>query len=674
MLAKIKTRLSLKLHSMIFIFCILVFTSMITVIHVHEKSLLTTINLHSLQNITNILLLAIEQPMQEGNDPATRTEFAKLEKIPDLNVYLTDGQGKITYTNRPGHSGLKLDTVYQQKRIVSLLRQALETKQQNKILEKIQAKKHLIYIASIPNAPSCHVCHGQKKSILGSLVIVQDVQREFDLLNNQFTKLAIFTCLAALLLIGALTWLFRSNILKPIKNLLQASQKTAQGDYTQHFQLQNRDEFGELADSLDSMLKRLKKELGFSQGILQAMNIPCFVSNAQGKLSYANSPLLKLLGLEGQSQDYYGQGIGEFFYGDPERDSITDQVIKKREAVSSDLIPMVNRKGKKIFIQGNVSPLYDLEGELLGAFALVVDLTTLQEQQNKISNQNKIISEIASQAEVVAEQVATASEEISSQVDETTMGTDQQKQRTAELATAIEEMNASILEVARNATNTAKISVLARNKGQEGYKQVEQTVQFIKGLAQSFKTLTKNMEELGQRTTDIGQVVNTIEDIADQTNLLALNAAIEAARAGEAGRGFAVVANEVRKLAEKTMRATHEVEEAISSLQQMARQNITLTQNTQIQVVKGEKRALSSGQFFNEIVELIQGCSDKVQEIATAAEQQSSTAEEIAEGSAQISQIANEIALTMQESNKALVELAKLSSELQALIANMQEN
>ncbi|WP_243313391.1 methyl-accepting chemotaxis protein [Fundidesulfovibrio agrisoli] len=278
----------------------------------------------------------------------------------------------------------------------------------------------------------------------------------------------------------------------------------------------------------------------------------------------------------------------------------------------------------------------------------------------------------ANELEGVVEIVTSASEQLSAQVEQSSRGAEHQAQRVGETATAMEEMNATVLEVARNASQAAETSDRARMKAEEGSQVVGRVVEGIGEVQRNSLKLKEDMTELGQQAEGIGRIMSVISDIADQTNLLALNAAIEAARAGDAGRGFAVVADEVRKLAEKTMTATKEVGDAIRGIQQGTQSNVVNVEKAAGIIAEATELAARSGEALREIVTLVDLSSDQVRAIATASEQQSAASEEINRSIEDISRISSETSEGMRQSALAVEELANQAQVLKNLIGQMQ--
>ncbi|WP_419783367.1 methyl-accepting chemotaxis protein [Maridesulfovibrio sp.] len=270
----------------------------------------------------------------------------------------------------------------------------------------------------------------------------------------------------------------------------------------------------------------------------------------------------------------------------------------------------------------------------------------------------------------VVERVSTISAEVSSNAEEIQRGSEFQKQRVTETATAMEEMNVTVLEVAKNATETNESSAQSMSKAREGAKVVQDVIDAMGNIQERTSRLKESMEHLDTQAVDIGNVLGVINDIADQTNLLALNAAIEAARAGDAGRGFAVVADEVRKLAEKTIGATEEVEASISSIQKLARENVQGMDSTVDAVENATSLSRSSGEMLGEIVELARNSADQVRSIATAAEEQSATSDEINRSVGEIDSMTEENA---HNSQMAAEGTRSLSTEVQALLNLVEE-
>ena len=278
----------------------------------------------------------------------------------------------------------------------------------------------------------------------------------------------------------------------------------------------------------------------------------------------------------------------------------------------------------------------------------------------------------ASKLESIVAVVGSASQELSSQIEESSRGAETQAQRVAETATSMEEMNATVLEVAKNASQAAQTADAARGKAQEGSQVVSKVLSGMTQVQEQSLRLKDDMHQLGRQAEDIGRVLTVITDIADQTNLLALNAAIEAARAGDAGRGFAVVADEVRKLAEKTMTATKEVGDAIANIQQSTRRNVEHVERSVDLIGEATSQADSSGRALAEIVQLVDSASDQVRSIATASEEQSAASEEISRSVEEVSTISAETSQAMNEAARAVSELAEQANVLQALIDELQ--
>ena len=300
-----------------------------------------------------------------------------------------------------------------------------------------------------------------------------------------------------------------------------------------------------------------------------------------------------------------------------------------------------------------------MTGEYNGDFALIKhSINTVAESLlNALSKVNEAVQATAS-----------ASSQISSSSEEMAAGAQEQSAQTTEIAGAVEEMTKTVIETSRNASIAAENSKLASDNARKGTAKVDETKKGMEKIVESATETGKIISSLANKTDQIGEIAQVIDDIADQTNLLALNAAIEAARAGEQGRGFAVVADEVRKLAERTTKATKEIAETIKSIQNEAKEADKSMNIAKESVIVGMGLTEQVAEVLNEILKVNAGAADMINQVAAASEQQSATAEQISRNIEGISSVTAQSAAGTQQIARAAEDLNQLTANLQNLI------
>ncbi|MDH1584509.1 methyl-accepting chemotaxis protein [Pseudomonas sichuanensis] len=269
-------------------------------------------------------------------------------------------------------------------------------------------------------------------------------------------------------------------------------------------------------------------------------------------------------------------------------------------------------------------------------------------------------------------QIASAAEELSAVTEQTSAGVNNQKVETDQVATAMNEMAATVQEVARNAEQASEAALMADQQAREGDKVVTEAINQIERLAHEVVNSSEAMNQLKAESDKIGSVLDVIKSVAQQTNLLALNAAIEAARAGEAGRGFAVVADEVRSLAQRTQQSTEEIEELIAGLQNGTQRVASVMDSSRSLTDSSVELTRRAGGSLETITRTVSSIQAMNQQIATAAEQQSAVAEEINRSVMNVRDISDQTSAASEETASSSVELARLGTHLQGLVAKFR--
>ncbi|WP_027193003.1 methyl-accepting chemotaxis protein [Megalodesulfovibrio gigas] len=481
----------------------------------------------------------------------------------------------------------------------------------------------------------------------------------------------VLIVLGAVIVVLLGTYCLLHKALSPLDHLIHCAEEVAAGNMNVDLSAECILETGKLQAAIRNMLAVLKEKVGFSNAVISNVITPMVVVCEDGRIKWMNESLLKLLEYTGKPEDHYGRSFTQFFYGD-NRSTISEQAITERQRKFAKT-EVVSQKGNTKYISVASAPIMDLDGKLIGGFTTIMDFTNTVRNERTINAQKERLAQAAQAAAGIATDLAEASAQLEQQTRIAGKGADEQRHRAQEVASALEQMNATILEVASSANHAATRATEAQDTANTGASMVHQVVDAMDGLHAKSETLAQEMSVLGQQAEGIGQIMTVINDIADQTNLLALNAAIEAARAGDAGRGFAVVADEVRKLAEKTMHATKEVGSYITQIQNSTRTSIAATQENASTIGAVASQVHAAGDSLTAIRDLVKETAAQVQSIAAASEEQSAASDEITRSSSEIADIATQVVDAMADSHANVESLADLARKLQATMTDMGE-
>ena len=633
--------------------------------------------LSSLESSTRLdaelLARLVEAPMKRGNDAETREVVRLLaDNYKDVSVYLAGFNGEITYASDASAVRAPLRERLRTPEARQLAADSLRAPLKVGRLVAGDGFSRFLMVSSIPNGKDCHHCHGASKAILGTLVVSKDVTPTINDLKSRTLSNIALSLAGMCLLIAALLLFLRRTVVRPVAELAAASGKVAGGDFDAPFPVPNCLELRSLRDSLAAMIAHLKTELGFSQGLLRGMGLPCVITDTDDRISFMNQRAVDIYNLKGRPEDYKGRLRGEAFFNDPDRMTNTKKVLLNNADIEDEPYTFtVGGRTRHVLV--NAARLLDVDGKLLGAFTLMTDVTESVRQRESIRGQNERIAQGAQAASVGSGRLAGAAARLSEQIDATSRMAQEQDAASARSAGAMRAVAEEAGRVSASAGDTARTAESTRQEADEGVRIVEGVTGGINRAAQETSVLAENMRELGQKAESISQVITLIEEVADQTNLPARNAAIEAARAGEAGRGFAVVADEVRKLAEKTMQATGQVTRAVEEIQRSVSGNGKTTEQMVNVMSESSRRAGQSGEALERIRQMAARTAEGMRAIASAADGQCETSREVSETVDRINALSDETARNMSASAEAVAELSRLARELDAIIEGMRD-
>jgi methyl-accepting chemotaxis protein len=320
-------------------------------------------------------------------------------------------------------------------------------------------------------------------------------------------------------------------------------------------------------------------------------------------------------------------------------------------------------------ISGQIARVQDTTAEVKKTLDLThrIPISSQDEMAQMAGSVNALLDEfqnVVKRMKDAGSQVSGASDGLSSTLAHLAAAVEQQNEATSSMAASVEEMAVSVAHVADSSSTAHGIAQDSLSKAEQGGQVIDKTVSEMVAMAETVRSTSSAMEALGKRTEEIGSIAGVIKEIADQTNLLALNAAIEAARAGEQGRGFAVVADEVRKLAERTSKATTEIATVITAIQGETQSAVTNMHQVVSQVGSNAEGARAAGESITRIRESSIRVLDVSSDIATALKEQSSANELIAKQVEVIASMSEENSAAMNEAKQASTEMKRLSTEM----------
>ena len=527
----------------------------------------------------------------------------------------------------------------------------------------------LRFIRPVLAEENCLTCHeanaGDPLAVISLRYSVKET-----LAANKMQRLwaTLMSVVAVLLTFLIIMYFIKKDVIKDLLNSVKRIKKLSIGDVSVNEKIVREDELGELLDSIYILRTTLEQQADAANEISKGnLKTAINILSDKDKLGYAMQGMKD--NLEKLTKDLNGI-VREAVNGNLSARADADKYLGEYKKIIAgfnetlDNITLPMKEGAEILAhmaKGDFSQR--IVKEYNG------DLKLITESINTVGNS---MSQALNQVNEMVNTVASATNEISSSIEQMAAGSEEQSAQTNEVATAVEEMTKTIFDTSQSTSLATEASKKAGELAKDGGKIIGDTIIGMNKLAVVVSDSADKVQELGKNSQKIGEIVEVIYEIADQTNLLALNAAIEAARAGEQGRGFAVVADEVKKLAEKTSKATKEISVMIKEIQQETSDAVISIQSGKNEVEHSKLLADGAEKSLKEIIISSNNVIDLISHVAAASEQQSTTSEQISKNLDGINNVSQESVAGITQISHATDDLNQLTVSLQNLISRFK--
>lgn len=483
-------------------------------------------------------------------------------------------------------------------------------------------------VAPIVNKEACLQCHFTGSNM--GFVLPNEKYRGMVLVDMETKEMEsqMFAILVAgiatyLAIILAVYFVLRRLVTRPLNDIVNSVTKIATGDLTADIKISSKDEVGTLAVAFKEMASNLSEIL------------------KKTKTLFTNA----------------------------------DSAVKKIVSGATSI-----RRGS----EDQATAMTDVSFSVEGLHKMALDIANGMEQSLKLSEKtSSSILEMALSIEEVdgnvaeitfaVEDTSTSIEEIASSLKEVAIGTDNISKGADEIASSLIQIDTSAMEIERHSGEGAGLSNEVAREGEKGLKAVELTHGGMETIKGEVKKLATVIEELGQRSKEIGKILNVIDDVAVETNLLALNATILAAQAGEHGKGFGVVAHEIRELSERTSASTKEITGIISGIQSQIGKAVVSVEETIAKVTEGEKLSIDTIGILEGITGRFKTFQDMSLKISRATQEQTRGSKEVTQNMEDITATIHQIARATQEQSQGSTQIVNSLENMKELISHLKK-